>query len=456
MLTRSRLAVAGAAAVLGMAAVLAAAPAASGSALAKTAPFPSAARTKLATEMAQAWQISRGQGVTIAVLSSVVDPVAGLAGKLTQGPDYAPLHGASAVNGTLLASMIAGSGPTATQVFGTIGRAPNAKVLAERVADYNSGHRGSSYQNNGTWQGIVAKAIRYAVNHGASVIVIDEGGGDDSPALDSAVAYAVSRNVALVGSMQVLKGKPTPLAYPDSLPGVINFTGALLTGLPKPAKTPVVPVNNSVLVTAPDNVLFATGPGNVPYTAWGSYSATAWVAGTVAMIKSVYPHITDAEVARALAESASYHPAGGYNTRIGFGLINPVGALHAAAALVKLQAAASPGSAVVDANARFGTRPVAVIEAVHHAPGKLAGYGAAIVVGLALLIIALVAGRRRRRVPALGGPPGYVQVPQQAPPAEPPVTEPPTAQPPTAQPLASEPGATEPLATEPPTDVPWS
>jgi hypothetical protein len=367
--------------------------------VAAVAHFPATAKAQLSRELSQAWQITRGQGVTIAVLSTAVDAVTGLAGKLTQGPDYAPLAGAPAIDGTVLASLIAGSGPTGTDPFGTIGRAPGAKILAEQMVDYEVGQRGQRYQQEGTWQSLEARAIRFAVNHGAGVIVTFEGGPDATPALDSAVAYAVSKNVIVLGSAITLSGKPSPLAYPDSLPGVINFTGVPISGLPQPPKraSGAAPENSSVLVAAPDNVLAAIGPGNAPYTAWGVYSDIAWVAGTVALIKSVYPHITPAQVARALAESASYHPAGGYNTTVGFGLINPVGALHDAGALLKLGTSAAPGPDAVSASARFGTSQPAVIDAVHHATAKLAGYTAVIVVGLTLLALGVIRAIRRRR-----------------------------------------------------------
>ena len=365
--------------------------------------FPASAKNRLAQEMRQAWHISRGRGVTVAVLSTAVDSVSGLTGKVTSGPDYAPLAGASATDGTILASLIAGSGPAGTSPFGSIGRAPDARILAEQIVDYNS-HGGSRYQQAGTWQAIMAKAIRYAVNHGAGVIVTFEAGSVDSAALESAVAYAISRNVVVLGSALGGHGKPTPLEYPDSSLGVINFTGQLLTGLPKPSKPVSTPANSSVLLTAPDNVLPETGPGGQPYTAWGNYSEIAWVAGTVALIKSAYPQITPAQVARALAESASYPPAGGYNTRVGFGLLNPAGALHDAARLVRLGTTAAPGPGVESPSARFGVAQAGVISAVHHSTARLAGYAAAAGAGVILLAIALVLAIRR---PGARRPAGY-------------------------------------------------
>jgi hypothetical protein len=461
VLTRSRIAALSALCMVITAAAATAAPAASASysapvtasvvsaSAAGEARFPAGATTKLIHELEQAWQITRGQGVTVAVLSTAVDPVTGLAGKLIQGPDYAPLRGASAIDGTILASLIAGSGPTGANPIGTIGRAPGAKILAERVGDYDS-HGGGKYLADGTWQPIMARAIRYAVNHGAGVIVTFFGDSDDTPGLDSAVQYAISRNVIVLGSAIALTGKPTPYAYPDSLPGVINFTGVTISGLPKPPQRDYVPANDSVLIAAPDNVLAATGPGNAPYTAWGYYSDIAWVAGTVALIKAVYPQITPAQVARALAESASYHPPGGYNTTVGFGLINPVGALHDAAALERLDTSAPSGPGAVSATSRFGAAQPAVIDAVHHAKAPLLEFAAAVAVGLVLLLLALVLGLRRRRRRRQ-----QAAVPTAAVPATAAVPSSPSSPSSAAFPSSTVPPNVAPTSTElPPTDLP--
>jgi hypothetical protein len=365
--------------------------------------LPASAKGRLVRELIKAWQITKGDGVTVAVLSTGVDQVSNLAGKLRHGPDFAPFAGAPAADGTVLSSLIAGSGPTSANPFGAIGIAPGAKILAEQIVDYNAGRGAARYERPGTWQHIMAKAIRYAVIHGASVIATFESGYSDTPELDNAVSYAVSKKVVVLGQDYVWGSSPNDPMYPDSLPGVINFSGTTLKGLRKPVKRVRQPVNSSVLVTAPDNVEYTTGPGNNQYFAYGNFPTIAWMAGTVALIKSVYPQITPAQVARALAVSASFHPAGGYNTRIGFGLINPLGALHAAGALVKLRGTASPGPGLVSGNARFGRGKLGAVAAIQHSPVMLSGYGAAILAGLAMLTLAVRLARRRRRVPDSGG-----------------------------------------------------
>lgn len=366
--------------------------------------LPASAKDRITREMLGAWQITKGAGVIVAVLSTHVDSVTGLSGKLITGPDYAPEAGAPAVVGTVLSSLIAGSGPTSSDAFGTVGRAPAARILALQIADYGGGHAAAKYQRFGVWDVLEARAIRYAARHGAKVIVTDESGyatlGETYTKLASAVAYALSRNVVIIGGGAVSGKKAnTKLEVPDDLPGVINFSGTALKGLPAPPHQVRTPSNYSVLVTAPSNVLAATGPASQPFTAFSSIASKAWVAGTVALIKSVYPRASPALVQRALAMSASYHPAGGYSRKRGFGLINPDGALHAMARLIKLRKTALPGRAVQDPAARFGPAAPPAITAVHHSPAKLAIYGGAIVMGVTLLLSPFLARRQRRRAP---------------------------------------------------------
>jgi Subtilase family len=417
MLTRTRTTtLAGLAAVALLAAntLPAAAPAASASTL------PAPAASKLVHELLSAWQITKGEGVTVAVLSTGVAPVTGLAGKVTKGPDYVPVRGTPNDDGTLIASMIAGSGPSSADPLGTVGRAPGVRILSLKVVDWGAGRAATRWANNENWQKTEATAIRYAVNHGAQVIVNDEFGGfgggfEVQDPLHAAVEYAASKNVVIVGNDGVVRGYPN--IEPDGMPGVINFSTVTLSGMLPPGQAIRNAANYSTLVAAPGNTVFATCPGNSLCFDDGPAVAKAWVAGTVALIKAVYPHLSPALVARALAVSASYRPAGGYNTKIGFGLINPSGALQEARKLVSLQNAAKPGAGVVSAAAHFGSGPApGVIEAVQHSPVKLASYAAAAVVGLLLLVLALFLGRRWRRArvspapfvtspPAADGPP---------------------------------------------------
>jgi Subtilase family len=211
MLSRCLLRAALAAAPLGLLALTAppasAAPASSGFG-------PSAAR-QLVRDLRAAWQISKGQGVTVAVIYEGVDPSAqGLAGVVTTGPSFGNVAQDNNTGGTVFASAVAGRGPSSSNPAGTLGLAPEARILSIKVPQH------ASYR---TWQREEAEAIRYAAGHGAKVIYVSGESGTDDATLDSAVEYAASHNAVLI-SPEFPDSRRTPdlLTVPASLPGVLG------------------------------------------------------------------------------------------------------------------------------------------------------------------------------------------------------------------------------------------
>ena len=85
-----------------------------------------------------AWQLTEGQGTTVAVIDSGVNPdVSDLAGSVVTGPDLTGVHTPMSnpnwgVHGTWMASLIAGHGH-AGGGSGIMGIAPRSKVLSIRV-----------------------------------------------------------------------------------------------------------------------------------------------------------------------------------------------------------------------------------------------------------------------------------------------------------------------------------
>jgi hypothetical protein len=350
--------------------------------------FGAAATVRLVKDLRAAWQITQGRGVTVAIVGQGVDRMAiGLAGRVTAGPSFGNVRHDVMTRDTVFASAVAGAGPSPRNPSGALGLAPQVRVLSLRVPV-----RGAA------WQSADARAIRYAVHHGARVIFVDVVGEESTPSLDSAVQYAESRRAVVIGDESFNRSRPNAAQYPTSLPGVLGVRAVLLPGLVAPPRRVTSPANDSVLVVAPGDDLNVTGPGGAGYTIFSYFAAEAWLTATAALIKSVYPDLPAAMIDRAIAESARHHPPHGYSTRLGFGLINPVGALHAATALAKLPAVAAPGPGVAAPQARLAAGPApGIIDAVHHPLVKVAGYTAAMIAGLALLGLAAVRPRRRRR-----------------------------------------------------------
>jgi membrane-anchored mycosin MYCP len=410
-----------ASALAGLAGLALAAPAASAESMTGTRPVyaaPSGAWTRFTSDLSGAQGLATGQGVTVALLSTGADTsVPGLSGKVTEGPDYIYKPRGSLVHdvGTLTASLIVGSPGAAT------GIAPDSKILAVRITpDGNEpGAAGffDAQDYDDTQQPIEAKAIRYAVDHGAQVIQISSetwGGAGVHAELWSAISYALRKNVVIVAP-EATSGKSSGgYLYPAGLPGVIGVASVMLPGGEPPvAGTGAVASGNA---SADNNSVAITGPGDFVQAAssgWGLYgtaTAAAYVTGTVALIRQRYPHLPPTLVEQALAMSARYHPAGGYSKAAGFGVLDPYDAILDAGKVARNTVTAAPGQGTVTAAGRFGAGPrPEVIDALPSAQAQTIASWAAIGVGAALLVLAVILLLRRRRreprVPAPGGGP---------------------------------------------------
>jgi hypothetical protein len=409
--------------------------------------FGRAAGTQLVKDLRAAWQISKGEGVTIAVIGSGVDgTAAGLSGKVTKGPAFGHVPHQPAAPDTALASAMAGSGPSSSNPAGTVGLAPAARILDIRI---NVRERQTH-----AWQQSLADAIHYAARHRAKVIFVDEIGIQADLSIADAVQYAVSKNAVVIGAEYIpSRHSPDTATFPNSLPGVLGVASPTVPGMGQPPPHRYkCPANDSILVSAPANVLNVSGPAGSGYGVYNLYSAGAWLTATVAIIKSVYPKLPPAMVARALALSARGHPRGGYDTKVGFGMINPIGALHEVARLRVLHPAAAAGPGVADPAGRLvASAAPGPISAVRHSVLKLAGYGGAIAAGVLLLVFGVLTWRRRKALPA-ASPGGPWAVPPPAAPSAPAWGAP--ARPQSAGPQSRAPRSGGPLSAEP--SPPWA
>jgi hypothetical protein len=216
------------------------------------------------------------------------------------------------------------------------------------------------------------------------------------------VADAIAKNVVVAAAEYGPSKLRADLEYPASLPGVIGAASVILPHWPVPPKKLATPANGSILVSAPGNTLAASGPAGGTFPVYNFFAADAWLTATAVFIKSAYPNLSPALVARALAQSARDHPAGGYSLADGFGLIDPAGALTGAGKLsgVRTAAPVGPGAVAPATRLASGSAPD-VIQAIHHPVWKLAGYSAIILAGLILLFRARRLRKRWRRRAAL-------------------------------------------------------
>ncbi|MEV1108779.1 type VII secretion-associated serine protease mycosin [Micromonospora sp. NPDC049751] len=267
-----------------------------------------------------AWRTSTGRGVTVAVVDSGVDANhPDLAGQVLPGLDLVgPAGGAGpdpVGHGTTVAGLIAGRNDDKR---GVVGLAPDARILPVRVLDERNKYDDAL---------IVAKGVRWAVDHGARVINLSLGGSGDSPALAAALDYAFVRDVVVVACTGNLAtstdSKPW---YPSREPGVIavaglernsdNLWSGSITG-------------RATVLTAPATGLVGARPTDGYWRVQGTSFAAPLVAATAALVRSRYPDMPAGQVVNRLVVTARDIGPTGRDDRFGYGVVDPVAALTA-------------------------------------------------------------------------------------------------------------------------------
>ncbi|MFD8413292.1 type VII secretion-associated serine protease mycosin [Streptomyces sp. NPDC059650] len=342
----------------------------------------------------EAWGITQGDGVTVAVLDTGVDSThPDLAGQVLDGTDLVgtgagPGDRPWARHGTAMAGIIAGHGHGRNRRQGVLGIAPQAKVLPVRVIlEEGDPDRAKARQNKG---GALAEGIRWAADHGADVINLSLGDDSDSAhheaGEDEAVQYALAKGVVVVASAGNGGREGDHASYPAAYPGVIAVTAVDRSG----RKAAFSTRNWYASVSAPGVDVVIADPDRAYYEGWGTSAAAAFVSGTVALLKAAHPDLSPAQIKKLLQDTAADAPAGGRDDSRGHGLVDPVAALQAAESLRPEPALPAP---VAAGQRYFGPGPE---------PGRPAGRAerlrvpAAAGTGLALLALAAVLARRPR------------------------------------------------------------
>lgn len=297
--------------------------------------------------VAGAWAYSSGDGVTVAVIDSGVD--AGhvdLAGQVLPGLDMVTGGGDGRTDpvghGTTVAAIIAGRGDDSA---GVVGIAPKAKILPVRVLDEDNRYDDAL---------IVAKAVRWAVDHGARVINLSLGGNGSSASLAAALDYAFAKDVVVVACTgNAGSSGSTDVWYPAREPGVIAVAGLERSG--ELLWTGSI-TGKQTVVAAPATQLYGARPNDGYWRVQGTSFAAPMVSGTAALIRSRWPTMPAAEVINRIIKTAKDRGVAGHDSEYGYGEVDPTAALTAEVAVVvnnPLDTSPPPGVS------RFGNAPAA-------------------------------------------------------------------------------------------------
>lgn len=235
--------------------------------------------------LAGAHLFSRGVGVRVAVLDTGLDfshPL--FAGRIAGpvydfvsndlSPDDEP-NGRGSGHGTFVAGLI-----TLT--------APQATLLPLRVFDRDG--RGTSYN--------IARAIRFAADHGAKVINMSFGLVRSDKLIQEAMDYAYRRLVYFVGSAG--NENRDGIQFPaDTSNRVISVTSTTANDI----KAPFANFNKNMDVAAPGVSLYSAYPGR--RWAWwsGTSFSTALVSGEAAILLAIDPRLKPSDLKKAIRDS---------------------------------------------------------------------------------------------------------------------------------------------------------
>ncbi|WP_328846661.1 type VII secretion-associated serine protease mycosin [Streptomyces sp. NBC_00258] len=281
----------------------------------------------------EAWQTSKGKGITVAVLDTGVDDEhPDLEGNVLTGKDMVGFGAGRgdrpwARHGTAMAGIIAGHGHGAGDDDGVMGIAPEAKILPVRVIlEDGDSARGKARNTRGN---ALAEGIRWAADHDADVINLSL--GDDSKSAhpeaseDAAVQYALKKGAVVVASAGNGGEKGDHISYPAAYPGVIAATAVDRYGTRASFSTR----RWYATVSAPGVDVVIADPDRKYYEGWGTSAASAFVSGAVALIKAAHPGLSPAQIKQLLEDTARDAPTGGRDDSRGFGFVDPAAAIKA-------------------------------------------------------------------------------------------------------------------------------
>jgi membrane-anchored mycosin MYCP len=338
----------------------------------------------------RAWELTRGAGVVVAVVDSGVDgSVPQLRDRVLPGVDVVSGGAADTDcvgHGTFVAGIVAASVRTDT---GFAGIAPEATILPVRITRADSGEIDPA---------ALATGIRTAVDRGAQVINVSASTPDAAPELESAVSYAAARDVVVVASAANGAedgagggdGSVAAQAFPASLPSVLAVGAVDAAGV----HAEFSQTGPHLALAAPGVDVIGPGPGGSGHWAGsGTSFAAPFVTGTAALVRAYHPELSAVQVAERLKATATAPAAVLPDPALGWGVVDPLGAVSA------LLPAESQDGAVEPALAPFAPVPpddlpvvIAAVLAVTAAVVVVVGTGLAVRLGRQ--------GRRRSWRPA--------------------------------------------------------
>ncbi|SDS79963.1 S8 family serine peptidase [Actinoplanes derwentensis] len=246
-----------------------------------------------------AWSLTTGSAVTVAVVDGGVDAIGDLAGAVLSGRDLVnndAIANDESGHGTAVASLIAARGNNGAGIAGTCWA---CKILPVKVL--GAAGDGSI--------AITAAGIVYAADRGAKIINASLGTSQDLAVLRDAVSYAQRKGSLVVASAgnDAVKTRRYPAAYPGviAVGGTDETSDIFLTF--DPWTYEIYGSNYGpdwVDVAAPWCTLAADLATKGYANFCGTSASAPLVAGTIALMKSRHPGATNTALVQSLTATA--------------------------------------------------------------------------------------------------------------------------------------------------------
>lgn len=255
--------------------------------------------------MNQAWEVAKGNsGLTIAIVDTGAD---------LKHPDLEPnlVQGFNLINpkqppvddnghGTNVAGVIAAVGNNDRGIAGMLW---NARIMPIKALEAD----GSGGEVK------LGEGIRYAVDHGAKIVVLSLGLNKYSDYMSDIVRYAEERDVLLVAATG---NEGNRVKYPAAYPTVLAV-GGVSSGGEVDRKSNTGP---EVDVVAPWDV-FTTGLGGTYEPKDGTSMAAPQVAAAAALLWSQHPQMKAYEIRQSIRQTAQDLGPKGWDPATGYGLL---------------------------------------------------------------------------------------------------------------------------------------
>jgi len=276
-----------------------------------------------------AWDINIGSSsIVIAVIDSgLLATHEDLSGRTVPGYNFLDNNTDTADvtgHGTGTASIV---GAATNNAKGMAGMDRNSPIMSIRVIYFNKADPYDPYNGTYTNSNLV-KAIKYAADHGASVINMSLGGTSGSSALRDAVNYAWGKGAVLVASSGNSTQSNTAVLYPAKYPNAIAVGNSdpndnkYIGSNYGPELDVMAPGYSITIASKVSDTSYSNGTGT-------SYSAPL-VSGLAALILSAKPSLTNQQVVDIITGTALDLGAAGRDDLFGWGRVQADKALQLA------------------------------------------------------------------------------------------------------------------------------